>query len=300
MTRDQPGARTWLAVGAGLLLWASAFAGIRAGMAATPGFDSYSPGELALLRFFTASAALGCVALVRRVRVPDRRDMRAIALAGLLGITVYHLALNYGEVTVSAGAASLLISSSPIFTALLAGSVLHERLNVWTWTGIATAFTGVALIAFGEGGHLGLEPGALVVLVAAMSTAAYFVVSKRPLRRYDALEFTAWAVWLGTVPLLVFLPGLARTLPRAAPQATATIVYLGVFPGAIAYLFWSYALARLPASRLSSFLYFQPVNAMVIAWLWLGEVPAALTVAGGALALAGVSIVNTRGRPRPG
>jgi drug/metabolite transporter (DMT)-like permease len=98
--------------------------------------------------------------------------------------------------------------------------------------------------------------------------------------------------------MLVFAPGLARQMPQAAPSATWAIVYLGVFPAAIAYVLWSYALARMPASLLSTFLYLTPVLAMGIAWVWIGEVPALLTVIGGLVAIGGVIIVQTLGQPR--
>lgn len=301
MTGDKPiTPRTWVALWVALLLWASAFAGIRAGMARTEGFAAYGPGEVALLRFFTASVTFAVLALFRRMRVPARRDVARIALSGFLGISVYHVALNYGEVSVSSGAAAMLIAAGPIFTALMAVAFLNERLNGWGWAGIVLAFSGVVVITLGEGAGVSFEPRALLVLLAAVSTAAYFVVAKKPLRRYDAVEFTAWAIWFGTVPMLWFAPALLRHLPDAAPSATISVVYLGVFPGAISYALWSYALARMPASRTSSFLYFQPLNAAVVAWLWLGEVPSWLTVLGGVVALAGVVVVNTWGRPAEG
>jgi drug/metabolite transporter (DMT)-like permease len=291
--------RTWSAIAGVLLLWASAFAGIRAGMRVTPGGglggDGYGPGELALLRFGTASAALALYGLATRMRLPAREDLPGIGLAGLLGISVYHVALNFGEMTVQAGAASLLISAAPVFTALLSVLFLQERLTGPGWAGILLAFAGAALIALGGGGGLRFTPGALLILLSALVTAAFNILSKRSLRRYAALEFTSYAIWAGTLPMLVFLPGLLRQLHGAAPQATFAVVYLGLFPAAIAYVLWNYALSRMPASLLSSFLYLSPVLASGIAWVWLREVPTPLTVLGGALAILGVVLVQTKG-----
>ncbi len=211
---------------------------------------------------------------------------------------MYHVALNFGEVTVTAGAASLIISASPIFTALLSLAFLGERLSLWGWVGVVVSFLGVALISFGEGGHLAFEPATLLVLMAALATSLYFIVSKPALKKYSALEFTSYAVWAGTVPMLVFAPGLAEQVVHAAPSATWSVLYLGVFPGAAAYALWSYALARMPASVLSTFLYAQPVNAVIIAWFWLAEIPALLTVVGGLISLGGVAIVNLKGVKR--
>ncbi len=284
---------TWAAIAIALLLWASAFAGIRAGL------ESYGPGQVALLRFATASAVFFVYASITRMRPPDPRDIPRIALAGLLGITTYHVALNFGEVTVTAGAASLIISASPIITALLSVLLIGERLSVAGWIGIVVSFLGVVLISVGEGGHLAFEPRAALVFLAATGTALYFVVAKRPLRRYSAVQFTAYAVWAGTLPMLVFAPGLISQMATATPAATWAVLYMGVFPGAVAYALWSYALARMPASVLSTFIYFQPVNAIIIAWVWLGEVPSLLALVGGTVSLVGVAIVNTRGRGRP-
>jgi drug/metabolite transporter (DMT)-like permease len=301
MWRREP--RTWLAIAGVLLLWASAFAGIRAGLRLTPagtlGPDGYGPGELALLRFGTASVALAIYALANRMRLPARTDLPRICLASFLGISIYHVALNFGEVTVQAGAASLLISAGPVFTALLSVVFLQERLTLIGWGGILLAFAGVALIALSGGQGLRFTPGALLILLAAAVAAAHSILCKQGLRSYAALEFTSYVIWTGTLPLLVFLPGLLRQVPAAAPAATFAVIYLGLFPAAIAYVLWNYALARMPASLLSSFLYLSPVLAIFIAWLWLGELPTLLTLIGGAIAIVGVVLVQTRGQ-RPG
>ncbi|WP_293178466.1 DMT family transporter [Oceanithermus sp.] len=282
------------ALAVALLLWASAFAGIRAGLA------GYGPFHLALLRFLVASVALLAYALVARIRPPRAADLPRIGVLGFFGITVYHLALNYGETTVSAGSASLLIASGPIFTAVLAVIFLGERLSAWGWVGITLGFAGVALIAWGEGEGLRFDPGAFWIVVAAFSTSLYFVFQKPLHRRYTPLEVTAYTLWAGTLWMLPFWPGLPAAVAGAPAAATWSVIYLGLGPAALAYVLWTYALSRLPASRVTSFLYLSPALAIVIAWLWLGEWPSALSLVGGGIAVLGVLVTNLWGRaPAP-
>lgn len=282
--------RVMLALGATLVLWASAFAGIRAGL------HAYSPGQVAVLRFLVASLTLAIYAGVAHLRLPKLRDIPGLALTGIIGITFYNLALNYGETRVSAGAASLLIASTPIWTALLASIALHERIPPRVWLGVAVSFGGVALIASGEGEGIHLSPQALIILTAALASAAYIVQQKHFLGRYSALEFTAYSIWSGTLFMLPFGGGLIHVVRGAPLNATLAIIYLGIFPGALAYVGWAYVLSHGPAGRTSTLLYITPVLAIGIAWIWLHEVPRMLSLVGGIIALAGVALVNMRAK----
>jgi drug/metabolite transporter (DMT)-like permease len=273
-----------------VVLWASAFAGIRAGL------RSYSPESVALLRYLTASAALAVYALVTRMPLPARKDLPGIALMGFLGFTFYNVALNAGEQQIPAGTAALIVATAPIFVALLARIFFHEHLKAIAWVGILISFVGVGIISFESQGGFQLSFAALLVLSTAISSSIYSVAQKSYLKRYSPLQFTAYAIWAGTAFLLVFTPGLVSQIQTATTEATLAVIYMGIFPGVIGYACWAYVLSRIPAAKAGSFLYLVPPTATLIAWIWLGELPAVTALIGGVFVLGGVIIVNLIGR----
>jgi drug/metabolite transporter (DMT)-like permease len=284
--------RTLAALICTLLLWSSAFAAIRRAL----DHAVFSPGCLALLRFSIASVVLLIYALITGIGLPRKADLPAIVVLGLFGIAGYHTLLNTGQITVEAGTASLLINTSPIITALLARIFLKEHLQWTGWLGILVSFSGVAIIAREKSTGLAFDTGALFVVAAAACGSIYMVTQKPLSRRYSAPAITCYAIWCGTLLLLPFGPQLAHEMSAAPLKTTLVVVYLGVLPGAIGYVTWSYVLSRFPASRAASFLYLQSAFAFIIAWIWLNEAPTPTALVGGALTLAGVFIVNRWGK----
>jgi len=284
--------RTYLVAGLTIVLWASAFAGVRAGLI------SYTPENIALLRYLVASIVLAGYAIAIRMPLPRRQDLPGIVGTGLAGFTIYNLALNYGEQRIEAGTASMIVASAPIFVALLAGIFFHERLRVWAWLGILISFVGVAIISIKPASGVQLSVYALIVLLSAFVISIYTVGQKPFLKRYSPLQFVTYSIWCGTFFLLFFTPGLVHQMQTATLNATLAVVYMGIFPGVVGYAGWSYVLSRLPASRAGSFMYFTPLAATFIAWIWLGELPGLSALIGGCFIITGVVIVNVLGRQK--
>jgi drug/metabolite transporter (DMT)-like permease len=282
-----------LAIATTVLIWASAFAGIRAGLRA------YSPGELAALRFATASVLFGVHAAIRGVRVPARRDWPHVILTGVLGFAVYSLLINAAEVRVPAGIASFVVNTVPVFTAILSTLFLAESMRRVAWIGLGLSLAGTALIAFSTKTRVEFEPAVLLLVAAAIVQSIYFTMQKPILVRYGAVTVTSWGVWSGTACLLPFLLPALHRAATAPAVATFSAIYLGVLPTVVGYALWGYAISRLPVARVTVFLYFIPVTATLIGWLLLGERPTVLGLFGGLVVIGGVALANLGRRPRP-
>lgn len=293
---SEPIAIDWIALGAALVtvvLWASAFVGIRAVA------DDLSPGGLAVGRLMVGSVALGIVVALRRPAWPSRRDLAWIVACGLVWFAAYNVALNAAEQLVDAGTAAMLVNVGPILIAIFAGLFLAEGFPPRLVVGSAVAFGGTLVIGLATGAasvDAAAPIGIALCLVAAVAYAAGVTIQKPVLVRVPALQVTWLACCVGAIATLPFVPQLIGDLGDAPASAVGWLVYLGVFPTAIAFTTWAFALNRTSAGRLGSTTYLVPPVAILMAWLVLAEVPPPLAIAGGALCIAGVIVARSRSR----
>ena len=281
-----------LALGAALVtvvLWASAFVGIRA-LA-----EDMSPGALALGRLAVGSLALTIIVVLRRPAMPPRGTLPLIVAVGILWFGGYNLALNAAEREVDAGTAAMLVNIGPILIAVFGGLFLGEGFPARLFAGSLVAFVGAAIIGLATSGSTSAGDatlGIVLCLVAALAYAIGVTLQKPAVATTPALTVTWLSCLVGVVACLPFAPELASDLGSAPPSATAWLVYLGLFPTALAFTTWAYALGRTTAGRLGSTTYLVPAVAIVLGWILLGEAPAPLAIAGGAVAIAGVVIAR--------
>ncbi|WP_084719077.1 DMT family transporter [Streptacidiphilus carbonis] len=278
------------AAGTTVVLWASAFVGIRAAGRAL------EPGPLALARLLVGSLVLGAIVAVRRDPFPARRDLPGIVACGVLWFGIYNVALNAAERLVDAGTAAMLVGVGPILMALLAGLLLKEGFPRPLMLGMLLSFGGLVVIGLsssgGNGGSVGW--GALLCFAAALAYATAVVIQKPLLARVSALQITFLACTVGAVACLPFAPALVREAGRAHASPVAWAVYLGALPTAVAFTTWAYALARTSAGRLGVTTYLVPPISVLLGWLVLGEVPGWIALVGGVLCLAGVAVSRLR------
>jgi drug/metabolite transporter (DMT)-like permease len=285
-----------LALGAAIatvILWASAFVGIRAAGRVL------SPGSLALARLVVGTVALGMLVAVRRQPLPRRADIPGLVTCGLFWFGAYNLLLNQAERTVDAGTAAMLVNTGPVFIAILSGLFLREGFPRRLVLGCLVGFAGAVVIGLATSTR-GFQAGfGAVLCIAAAAVYAGGVTAEKPLLRPNSALTVTWlACAIGAVVCLPFAPQLAHDLSRSDLGTVAWAVYLGLFPTAVGFSFWAYALARTSGGRMGAMGYLVPPVAIVMGWVVLGDVPPLLALLGGVLCLAGVAITRGARIPR--
>ncbi len=274
-----------------IALWASAFVGIRYAV------ESYQPGSLALLRYLIASVCM--IVIWKKNPGPTairKQDILPLLLTGILGIALYNITLNHAEISISAGEASFMVAQTPVLNAVLAVLFLGEISRKQLWIGLVISAIGVIIIARSNLHHFAINEGFWFILTATFCSSLYTIVQKPLVGRIQPIRCACFAIWIGTIVLLIYTPQLIHDIQYASLKATLSVVYLGIFPAAIAYALWSHLLSKLSATKTSMTLYLSPVFTIILGWLFLRETPASLALLGGAIALTGAFITNRRPR----
>lgn len=277
-------------MGVTLVLWASAFVAIRHVA------HDFTPGALTLGRLVPGVVVLLLTLILSRRWVrPTGHEWAGMATIGVLWFFVYNVALNAGEQRIDAGTASLLLQVSPILIAVLAATFLAERFTPPLVAGLALAFAGVALISFADTPSGSPDAwGVVLCLVAAVVYSVSLIVQKPLVARLPALQVTAVACATGMLCAVPFAGQLLDGFDTAPASSVGWLVYLGVFPTAIAFTTYAYAQRHIPTARLGITTYLVPPITIVLGLAFLDEHPPWLAYAGGLLALVGVAVSRRR------
>jgi drug/metabolite transporter (DMT)-like permease len=280
-----------------VVIWAVNFA------VAKVALRQVSPLAFNALRFPLAGIALYVLLRMQgAVPLPAPGDRMRVFLLGLLGNVVYQQCFIFGLDNTHAGTASVLLAGTPLLTALLSAYVGHEHVNPRVLVGVVCTIVGIALVVLFQRVQPGEQASTLVgpalMLGASIAWAIYTVGSRGLIQRYGALPVTAWTLWVGAVLLpLVGVPALARTnLGALSFSMWVAIVYAGVLSIAIAYLIWYTGVAVLGNTRTATYSNLVPVLTLIVAWIWLHEVPHPGQLAGAAVIIGGVTLAQWQGQ----
>ena len=276
------------------LIWGLAFVAIR-----RADFE-LSPINLALLRWLLASAGFLAVSpflLKPKVKF-ERRDLLRLLVISLLNVPAYHLALNFGETTVSSGLAGFLVAMGPVLIAVFSAVLLKEKLGRKLALALAIGVAGTIImfvpdLSLNSAGSI---LGPMEVLVAAFSYALFSVLSKPLVTKYGSASVTIWAALAGTLMLLPLLsPNFGAETISLSLEGWISVLFLSLLSTVAGYLMFYALVSRSALSKVGIQMYLIPVVSVIGGILLLQEGLNTYTIAGGAVLLLSVAIA-TRSR----
>ena len=277
-----------------IMVWGASFVATKISL------QYVAPSTVVWLRFTMGVVILGlAVILNKQFAFPHGRDWGYFAILGFLGITFHQWLQSTGLLTAQATTTAWIITSTPIFIALLGLIVLKERLLWSQVAGIMLASFGVLLIVT-KGNLTTLIAGKIatsgdfLVLISAVNWAVFSTLSRSGLKRHTSTLMMFYVMSFGWffTSILFFLSSDINQITSIPSDGWIAITFLGVFCSGIAYIFWYDALKVLPVAQTGAFLYLEPIITVIVAALMLREVLLLATLIGGITILLGVWLVN--------
>lgn len=277
-----------------VIVWGASF------IATKVALQDISPIAVVWLRFSIGVLILGIAVSMRgQFSLPGKGEWAYFSLLGFLGITFHQWLQSNGLQTSEAGTTAWIVSTTPVFMALLGWTVLKEALSWIKTSGILLAFAGVLLVvskgdlASISVGRFG-APGDFLILVSSVNWAVFSVLSRRGLKSYPAglMMFYVMSLgWLFTSILFFAQTGLPE-ISNLTTNGWLGVIFLGIFCSGLAYIAWYDALQALSSAQTGAFLYIEPLVAVVVAFFVLDEPITVISLVGGAIILFGVWLVN--------
>lgn len=265
-----------------ILLWSSAFVFTKIAL------EYFSPSSIGVLRYLCASLFFLFLAFNKRIGLPDVRDIPLFLISGAMGFSLYMTFFNIGAGKISPATASIIISTAPIFTAVFSLIIFKEKIKLLGWIAIAIEFCGILVLTLWDGVFT-INIGIIWMLGSAICISIYNLFQRHTIKKYTALQATAYSVFAGTILLLFNLPLATTQLISAPGRHLFAILFMGVFPSAIAFLWWSKALVTAEkTSDVTIFMFVTPFLATFLGFLLIGEIPSTATMFGGVIILAGL------------
>ncbi|MDP0493973.1 MAG: DMT family transporter [Fusobacterium sp. JB021] len=269
-----------------IFLWASAFPVTKIAL------SYFTPQTLGLVRYLAATICLLLIGYIKKIGLPRTRDIPKFLFSGGMGFFMYMITFNTGSIYLTSATSSIIIAIAPILTALMSNLLLKEKINVYGWIAIAMEFVGILFLTLWDG-EFSLNIGVLWMIGAAVVLAIYNITQREYTKTYTAFQSTTYSIIGGTILLSIFVPESTAQIMKAPIKAWWIIAYLGIFPSAIAYIWWSRALSVAKVtSEVTNFMFVTPLLSGIMGCILVNEYPSAATYIGGTIILSGLMLFN--------
>ncbi|MFK4784697.1 DMT family transporter [Fusobacterium sp. MFO224] len=269
-----------------IFLWASAFPVTKIAL------SYFTPQTLGLVRYLSATICLLLIGYIKKIGLPKTRDIPKFLFSGGMGFFLYMITFNTGSIYLTSATSSIIIAIAPILTALMSNLLLKEKINVYGWIAISMEFVGILFLTLWNG-EFSLNIGALWMIGAAFVLAIYNITQREYTKTYTPFQSTTYSIIGGTVLLSIFVPESTSQIMAAPLKAWGIIIYLGIFPSAIAYIWWSRALSIAKiTSEVTNFMFVTPLLSGIMGCILVNEYPSLETYVGGTIILSGLMLFN--------
>ncbi|WP_024747548.1 DMT family transporter [Levilactobacillus namurensis] len=256
----------------------------------------FAPLEILLIRFVIGLVGLFLV-YPRFFKFTSWKEEGALAAAGLLGICLYYLFENIALTFTYASNIGVIVSTSPLFIALIAAALGRQRLTKHFVLGFVASMAGISLISLnGSGVHINVA-GDVLALLAALIWALYsYVVSYLNTLGHNPVQVTRRTFIYGIIfilPVFFATHGQVKLGLILQSQNLVNFLFLELGASALCFLSWAYAVKKLGTVKTSIYIYLVPVVTVVTAWLILHEPITPLVIVGILLTIGGL-VVSAR------
>lgn len=279
-----------------VIVWGASF------IATKIAVEQISPVSVVWMRFAMGIPILLIAVFMRKqFAFPKGSEWAYFTLLGFLGISFHQWLQSNGLQTSQATTTAWIVSSSPIFIALLAWLILKEKLSWIQIIGIIFAMLGV-LVVVSKGdlasitlGNFGTI-GDFLILISALNWAVFSILSRRGFQNHPSTRLTFWVMTLGwLITTVAFISGKNYTeITQLDARGWWAMIFLGVFTTGLAYIAWFDVLSQLPAAQSGAFLFLEPPASMVVAAIVLFEQITWASIIGGVVIILGVWLVNKK------
>jgi drug/metabolite transporter (DMT)-like permease len=277
-----------------VVLWGISFVATKAAV------SEISPITLVTLRAVLGVLFLAAVLTASGTSIlPPRRDLPMLALMGFVGVFFHQMLQAIGLTMTSAINTGWLVGLIPIWSAILAAMFRGERFGALQIVGLVMGFAGALLVVTRgrvtpELAALPSTKGDFLILASTLNWAIYTILGHGTIKRLGAKRATTCGMMLGGLMLLPVFIGAGgwREIGHLSTAGWGAVFFLGIGSSGLGYLFWYGALERIEAGRVAAFIYIEPLVTLATAMALLGEKVTAITIAGGALVLLGVLLVQ--------